>query len=241
MQITGSTLKWIAMGTMVVDHLAAVVLMPAYGISFNGSFDLAGALAGGGIGLLCYVMRLIGRLAFPIFCFLLVEGLIHTHSRPRYLRNLVLLAIASEMPFDLCLRGELVAVDVQNTIWTLVLGFLLCVVIDDCAQAFAPTPALVLKCAAVPIFMALAMLLGTDYDAFGVALIMLLYLLRNNRREQCAYGGFVCLYELSAPLAFVPIYFYNGERGRQNKWFFYIIYPTHLLFLYAIRWWWLGW
>lgn len=193
------------------------------------------------MGILCYTMRLIGRLAFPIFCFLLVEGLVHTHSRPRYLRNLLLLAIASEIPFDLCLRGLPLAADVQNTIWTLVLGFLLCCVIDRCGQVFTGTQALVLQAAVVPIFMALAMLLHTDYDAFGVALILLLYLLRSKRREQCLYGGAVCLYELSASLAFVPIYFYNGQRGRQNKCFFYIFYPTHLLLLYALRWWWLGW
>ena len=241
MQITGSTLKWLAMVTMVLDHLAAVVLMPRYGIAFNGSFDFSTAASYGAMGVLCYSMRLIGRLAFPIFCFLLVEGLVHTHSRSLYLRNLLVLALVSEVPFDLCVRAQCIAPDVQNTILTLVLGFLLCCALDACDQLLPYGQALVLKLCAVPIFMALAALLGTDYDAFGIGLIVLLYLLRRNRKEQCLAAAVVCFYELSASLAFVPIYFYNGQRGRQNKWFFYVFYPAHLLVLYGLRRLWLGW
>lgn len=240
MRIKGSTLKIIAMLSMVIDHLAAVVLMPSVGLF--GGLEFGEARALGGAALFLYGMRQIGRLAFPIFCFLLVEGLVHTRSRRRYLRNLVVLAILSEIPFNLCISGGLIDLSHQSTIWTLVIGFIACTGLDR-LDATQPEPGLALKKAAlVGAFMILAYVLQTDYDAFGVAFIVLLYLLRDSRTEQCVIGGIVCLFgEAAAALAFIPIYFYNGERGKQPKWLFYVFYPTHLLVLYFTRLWWLGW
>lgn len=240
MKIQGSTLKWIAMASMICDHIAAVVLLPVLGIFTF--LDLEDAWAMGEGALLCYGMRQIGRLAFPIFCFLLVEGLSHTHSRKKYFRNLLLLAIVSEIPFNLCISGDIVYLDSQSSIWTLVIGFLTCCGLDwlDTKQA---RQSLVLKKAAlVGVAMLFAWCIHADYDAFGVAFIVLLYLLHDNRTEQCLMAAFVCLFgEAAAALAFIPIYFYNGERGKQPKWLFYVFYPTHLLVLYFTRLWWIGW
>ena len=98
------------------------------------------------------------------------------------------------------------------------------------------------KSALLGVMMVLAWLFKTDYAAFGVALIVLLYILRSNRTEQCLLGGIVCLFgEPAAALAFLPIYLYNGERGKQLKLLFYAFYPVHLLVLYFTRLWWLGW
>ena len=80
---------------------------------------------------------------------------------------------------------------------------------------------------------ALAELLHTDYGAFGVALIVLLYLLRDKKKSLCILGAFCCAWETTSPLAFLLIWFYNGQRGRQPKWFFYWFYPVHLL-LYSM-------
>ena len=82
----------------------------------------------------------------------------------------------------------------------------------------------------------IAELLHTDYGAFGVALIMVLYFMRTDRVKQCFLGAFISLWEgmITTILAFVPIYYYNGSRGRQVKWFFYWFYPVHLLLLYMI-------
>ncbi|MDO4923952.1 MAG: TraX family protein [Peptococcaceae bacterium] len=240
MKINGSTLKWFAMASMVIDHLAAVVLMPAFGIFTV--LTLGDAWQLGNDAALCYGMRQIGRIAFPIFCFLLVEGLVHTHSRGAYLRNLIVLAVVSEMPYNLCRTGNLIDFSEQSTIWTLVLGFLTCCGLDWLDAKSAPQPLALKKAALVGAAMLLAWFLNTDYDAFGVAFIVLLYLLRNSRTEQCMIGAIVCLFgEAMAALAFVPIYFYNGQRGKQPKWLFYAFYPTHLLVLYFTRLWWIGW
>ena len=198
MTVKGSTLKWIAIVTMFIDHLAAVVLMPAWGI--------AGPL----------------RLAD--------------------LRNLLLLAVVSEIPFDLCISGRAVYGVHQSTICTLVLGFLACWGMDWLEDHTTPTYLPIKKSALLGVLMVLAWLFKTDYAAFGVVLIVLLYILRSNRTEQCLLGGIVCLFgETAAALAFLPIYLYNRERGKQLKLLFYAFYPIHLLVLYFTRLLWLGW
>lgn len=240
MKVQGSTLKWIAMLSMVIDHLAAVVLMPIFGV-FE-SLSLSEAWTLGNAAFLTYTMRQIGRLAFPIFCFLLVEGLVHTHNRLLYLRHLLVLAIVSEIPFDLCISGKMMDFSYQNTIWTLVLGFLVCCGLDWLDEQRMSKQLVLKKALLIGVAMIFAYAVQTDYDAFGVAFIVLLYILRENQTEQCILGAIVCLFgEPAAALAFIPIYFYNGKRGKQKKWLFYVFYPSHLLVLYLIRLWWLGW
>ena len=116
--------------------------------------------------------------------------------------------------------------------WTLALGVLAMALLqksEDADGNAAWTGRLAaLGCAVV------AQLAGTDYGAIGVALIVALYLTRNSRQKQCILGAVLMLWEVSAPLAFVLLWFYNGERGRcpqWAKWAFYGFYPVHLTLL----------
>ena len=82
-----------------------------------------------------------------------------------------------------------------------------------------------------------ALLLSTDYHAIGVIIICALYLTRNDRKRQCIVGAVMFAFELTAPLAFVFIWFYNGERGRCSKALqkcFYWFYPVHIAVLAVI-------
>lgn len=108
--ITGSTLKIIALATMLTDHIGAVVL---------GRMELTGALL-----YAYYIMRIIGRTAFPIFCFLLAEGFRHTGSKTRYALRMLVFALVSEIPFDLAVRGEAFDFSYQNVFFTLFIGLL---------------------------------------------------------------------------------------------------------------------
>ena len=81
----------------------------------------------------------------------------------------------------------------------------------------------------------LAELLRTDYAGVGVLVILAMYLTRDDKRVQMVVGGIALLFiEPFALLGLIPIYFYNGERGRGMKYFFYAFYPVHLLILYCL-------
>lgn len=117
--ISGSTVKIIAVAAMLIDHTAAVVLIRQ--IVSNG-YDSSILLP------LYNIMRLIGRLGFPIFCFLLVEGFRRTRDVRKYALRLGVFALISEIPFNLALTGSLWASRYQNVYFTLFLGlFTLCV------------------------------------------------------------------------------------------------------------------
>ena len=89
---------------------------------------------------------------------------------------------------------------------------------------------------AIAVSAAAAELLQTDYGASGVLLIFILYKMRADRFMQCVFGGAVMSWEITAPIAFVLLYKYNGiRRQKYLKYFFYAFYPAHLLLLYWVR------
>ena len=411
--LSGEMLKWLAIVTMLIDHIGACLIEggilnlrdPANAVLINVSetsrhwymIDLA--------------LRLVGRISFPLFCFLLVEGFIHTRNIRRYLLRIGIFAILAEVPFDLAVGGRVFEPAYQNVMWTLLLS--LCALIplqeidkrtisaktaqqngafaglkslfgknnaaasggtrknassDNAASAsatssgssarltsakrlslyeqmnvsraaqasgmtaaeyereqekrrraeaaeqeklekekrareekeqltaaeadpsdpsfvnhmaadqtvsavkaslkasgagdsasanstadlasetvsvkqpvqkqFAIWQAWLLRALVISVFCVIALFVKSDYSFFGVALTAFLYLLRADRMMQCAVGAFSCSWEPSAMLAFVPVYFYNGKRGKHAdalRYAFYAFYPVHLLILGLIR------
>ena len=114
--ISGSTLKLIAIVSMLIDHTAATVIR-ALLISASPDWQP-------GLRTLYSVSRDIGRLAFPIFCFLLVEGFLHTRNPKKYAGRLFLFALISEIPFDLALQSGWFDPGKQNVYFTLLIGLL---------------------------------------------------------------------------------------------------------------------
>ena len=226
--ISGSMLKWVAVLIMAIDH-AGAGLLEAYVMNAWGSSPLGSAFLEKWDELLMVdqVIRTIGRPAFPIFCFLLVQGFVHTRNVKKYAVRLGIFALASEIPFDLALRVTPFYWKHQNVFFTLLIGLLAVWFMKSFNNRLWARVSGLLAGAA------LAELLGTDYGAFGIALIVLLYLLQDKRAWQCILGAICCAWETTAPLAFILIWFYNGKRGRQPRWFFYWFYPVHLL-LYAL-------
>ena len=199
---SGTALKTIACITMLVDHIGAScieagILTPG----LDAGTLSQDALSAYPLYRLDMVLRFTGRLAFPLFCFLLVEGFVHTHNVKGYLGRLVLFGLLSEVPFDLAFFRTPFDPSAQNVYWTLALA----------------------AC--------------TDYHAIGVIIICALYLTRADRKRQCLVGALLFLFELTAPLAFVLVWFYNGQRGACSplqKKAFYWFYPVHLLVLAGI-------
>lgn len=219
---SGTTLKYIACGTMLLDHIGASCIESRYSYY---------AAAPSALVTLDLVLRLIGRLAFPIFCFLLVEGFLHTHSLRQYAGRMLAFALVSELPFDLAFFHSPFYWGHQNVYWTLFFGLCALGCLRHCGERSAPG-----------IFSALALavlaeLLRTDYGAIGVLLIVVLYITRASRPLQCLSGAVAVCYELPAPLAFLPVSLYNGQRGRCSRaeqWAFYLFYPAHLAVLACI-------
>lgn len=200
-------LKLFACVIMLIDHIGAILLPNVI------------------------MLRIIGRLSFPIFCFLIVQGYIHTRDVKKYFIRLVLFALISEIPYDLAFFGR-VNFGQQNVFFTLALGLFVIIVIDR-ANKIVSYIAFILACA-------LAYILKTDYDLFGVLLIMMLYLVRGKKILEAitvfATNVGLCVgIQRYASIAMFPIALYNGKKGPSLKYFFYIFYPVHLLILYLIR------
>lgn len=229
---SGNAIKIIAVTTMLIDHIGAGVLHPYVSQNYdmlagNGSLD--GFLA------LYTIFRTIGRIAFPIFCFLLVEGFVHTRDVRKYGFRLFLFSLISEAPFDLLFFGTWFYPFAQNVYVTLFIGL---VVLAGCRYCGYDS---VKKMVVVAAGCAAAWFLKSDYDMTGILMIVILYEFKSDARYQTIAGGVIAalasrVYFCAAVLAFIPIRMYNGTRGRMNlKYFFYWFYPVHLLVLYLIQ------
>lgn len=259
--LTGYHLKLIALITMLIDHIAAVVIWRVYAASFaiTGSMQTSDFM---GDKLIVWVaenqeivysvyeiMRYIGRMAFPIYCFLLVEGFLHTRSVSKYTIRLFVFALISEIPFDLAIAGEWWSLEYSNVFFTLVIGLLLIWALSYIEKFYAFWKEKNwdkflgnLICTALGGFGAIVlgafaeMVLKTDYGFAGVIAIATLYMLR-----QFKEGAFVIAIvllsalssstEILALLMLFPLMKYDGTRGKNIKYLFYAFYPVHLLIL----------
>lgn len=241
--ISGSTLKLIAVITMIIDHTAAGILGRYLMISGIGSLDVNNMTAieqwmlqNAQLYSIYNIMRMIGRIAFPIYCFLLVEGFEHTRNRTKYAARLLLFAAVSELPFDLLFNGKILEFGYQNVFFTLFLGLAVMMGLQWVEEHMSGRPLVSTLLIVVVIVagMMAAKFAKTDYAEIGVMCIVVIYLFRKKKVWQIVAGCIVFAWELTAPLAFVPIGFYNGKRGWNLKYFFYLVYPVHLLLLYLI-------
>lgn len=221
--ISAAVLKWIAVVSMVTDHFACAVYPCLAGHSTE----------------VYHILRGIGRIAFPIYCFLLVEGFFHTKNVWKYLGNLLLFAAVSEIPFNMAVFGHVFYPQGQNVYCSLALGICAMLLLRR-FDGFLVWQ-LLAQGAVTAVFLFLGEFLEVDYHWKGIAFIILFYYLRKPRIRQevtAAVGAAAfCVYERAAVFSFFPLYFYNGKRGRQAKYVFYVIYPLHLLLFGVLRLW----
>ena len=213
-------LKLVACITMLGDHIGAVF--------FPGS-----------------ILRIVGRMAFPIYCFLLTEGVRHTRNPGRYGFRLLVGMVLSELPFDLLFFGGW-NWGKQSVMVTLMIGFLYCV-------TAVRIPGLAHRMLILLPFAFLGELLKVDYGGWGVAMIGMFLLTRGKPGQQSfwllgiswaisratvAIGSLKVLLQPFALLAMIPISLYKGRKISGNVWIqrlFYLFYPAHLVLLYLLR------
>ena len=220
-------LKLIACVTMLIDHAGAVFVSPMEHYS------------------LYYAMRIIGRLAFPIYCFLLTEGVAHTKNPVKYGLRLFVGVLLAEIPFDLALFGGFTW-NYQSVMVTLLLGFGMALIMNRLDRT---------KLVPVIAFAFLAELFRTDYGAWGIFMIAIFVMTRErkDRNNLQIIGMLIICYfmnsaavsiygvrvpiELFAVLALIPVFLYTGKKSTTSKAVqtgFYLFYPVHLAVLYLI-------
>ena len=213
--LSGSALKVIAMISMVIDHVA-LYLMDDSTVLYE-------------------TMRCIGRIAFPVFAFLIAVGFIHTRSRYRYFFTLLGFAVISEMPWYLLNGTD----GTHNVMFTLALGVATLMVLENLLQR-----SLVLGFLWTLGMAGLAFWLGVDYEWGGILVIVIFYLFNvYGHSFQYSRGmQFFCTFVLmihyggiGAIMACMILYVYNGTRGFVQgsiaQYGFYAFYPIHLIVL----------
>ncbi len=216
-------LKYIAVIAMVIDHFAHFFLADIWGTP------------------LYITCRFIGRLTAPIMCYFLTEGFIHTSSRKKYFLRLLIFALISQVAFDF-INGETILDLHFSMIYTLLCCFTMLCAIEYFKNVF-------LKIISILLFMLLAY--NGDWGSMAPIWVLGFYVFRHNIFLQLipyalisgyrVFSLFSAYWErslapalmMSGLLLFIPvILLYNGKAGKKNafnKWFFYVIYPAHLI------------
>lgn len=238
------TLKLIACFTMLIDHFTTIFVprntTPLFHVTLlNYNLDVTWYTIG----------RIIGRISFPIFAFLIVEGFFHTRNRMKYLRRLLLFAIISEIPYDYAFWGFpntnlSILLFRQNVFFTLAIGLLTIMIYDNIKNRMLGNTMWMTILGVLTIVggTGLLYLIRSDYFdlGYGVLLIVGFYLAYGNRNLRLLL--FILLVgflrgdvEFLAILAAPFLYYYNGERGTKRfQYAFYIFYPLHLIILQGI-------
>lgn len=222
-------LKLIACISMLIDH---------FGVSIVRQLNTPWMID------LYYVCRIIGRFAFPIYCFLLVEGMRHTRNPGKYILRLAIGILLAELPFDLLFEGGFTW-DYQSVMVTLTLGAMMLLCMQKTDKKW-------LKILLAVPFAILARLAKCDYGSGGIVMIAVfalfdrlaiqtvaLWLVNRELLPTAAVRifGLVIRIQLLALLAQIPIGLYNGRKRSHSKalqWGFYLFYPLHLLILWMI-------
>lgn len=206
-------------------------------------------------------MTQVGRLAFPIFAFMTVEGYIHTSNFKKYMARLFVFALISEIPFNLMLSGRLVNPYHQNVLWTFLIGLSL-VYLNELARKKGKIWLMLLTAVSTT---ALGFVLGlitfVDYNAAGVLTVLVFYFFRGRKwwnfllqfaalyyinveylKGLCFdltfFGYQFTVVQQGLALFSLPIiWLYKGRRGKKTKvfqYFCYAFYPAHMLILWLI-------
>ena len=236
--LSAASLHILAMATMVLDHMWATVVP---GNTW---------------------MTLVGRLTFPIFAFLIAEGLTHTRDAKAYRRRMLVAAILSEIPFNLMCASSPIYPFHQNVLWTFLIAMYMIAMTERAKERGGGLWAAAVGIAAVILGMLLGTVAMVDYFGAGVAMVMLFYFARGRRWYHFAlqaagmyylnvemlkglyypvtlFGHEFEFYQQSlALLALIPIWLYRGQQGHHSKVFrfvCYAFYPVHMLILAAVR------
>jgi len=232
--ITSSALHILAMAFMLCDHLWARVVPGNDWLTW------------------------VGRLAFPIFAFMIAEGYAHTGNVKKYAKRLLILALLSEIPFNLMYSSSFIYPFRQNVIWTFLIALGLIHFIETIRKKGKLWLTIPVAAVAALFATALGYIAMTDYFGAGVLTVLTFYFFRQ-KKWWCLIGQMLCLWYINvemlsglyypvevfgisfnlvqqsiAMLSLIFIWLYNGKKGYNAKWFrnfCYGFYPLHMLII----------
>ena len=223
--LTMRELKIIAYVTMLIDHIGAIIvirlLQNYHMLNLPISYE--------SLRIFYMGLRLIGRIAFPIFCFNIVEGYLKTRDIKKYIFRLLIFALVSEIPFDLALYETPFYWGYNNVIWNLLIGLLCIFWSEKLARNNHLLTIIIFALGG-----ALATIIKSDYYYFGVLFVYLFYVTKGNDFARNISMGIATSWEITGPLALIPIQKYNGQKGMSTGRWLYWFYPAHFLMLYGI-------
>lgn len=206
-------------------------------LNLTGGTDLMAALnAEGGmvIATAALILQAVEGLAVPIFSFLLVEGAVHTADFGKYLLRVAGLAVGAELPYNFAMTGKLLDFSSRNPVFSMALALVL-------IWFFRRYEGKSFKNIAIKILVTVcavmwAKMLRIAHGDFCVVLVAVLWVVRNKPNFRNLFGGcaamLCCLlspFYLVAPMGFMIVHFYNGEKGPSSRLFNYLVYPAALV------------
>lgn len=222
----GAQLKYVAFISMLIDHVNNALITPYLD----------------GTGFLLYlsnIFSVLGRIAFPIFVFFIVEGFFKTDSRKKYLMALLIFGVISEVPFDMFTSKTFFSPYWNNILFTLALCLVTIWIIDTLKEKiYNKILWYVVSVVIVGIFGFLAMELSLDYDYHAIVVAYIFYIFYDKPILGAGLGYLSIIKELYSFIGFAMTLTYNGERGKQYRWINYFFYPVHLLILGLLRFYW---
>lgn len=232
---TGAQLKRIAVASMVIDHVGSYVIRDWFMLSNYNTITSETAALQMFFYWIIKICDVLGSVAFPVYCFLVAEGFFYSKDPKKYALRMFAFAALAEIPFNLVHQMQIWYPDLQNVMFTLAVSILTLYAASISDSKFAGSnyqPSV--RILIVILGMGLAYLLRGEYVFLGVLAISLFYYLRAYRYLRLLAFVPLAVPSLWSLLAIPVILLYSGKRGKQNKYFFYVFYPAHFLFIYAI-------
>ena len=209
----GAQLKYIAFISMLIDHVNNALITPF----LNGKGFLLH---------LSNLFSILGRIAFPIFVFFIVEGFFKTSNRKKYLITLLLFGVISEVPFDMFTSKVFFDPYWNNIMFTLALCLITIWIIDAVKDKISNKVLWYsISIVVVGISCAVAMALSLDYDYHAIIVAYIFYIFYDKPILGAGLGYLSIIKELYSCLGFAMTVTYNGERGKQNTGINYLFYP----------------
>ena len=223
--LNGAQLKYIAFASMLIDHINKALIWP----------NLEG---GGVLQFISSIFDVIGRIAFPLFSFFIVEGFFRTHDKKKYLLHLLFFAVISEIPYDMFSSKVILEFRLNNVLFSLALSLISVWILDEFRKRYEDKLGkfwILISIPLLSIMFFVSNFVSGDYDFHAIMTAFVFYLLYER-----PVAGAICAYltivkEVWSILGFGLTILYNGEKGNQNKIFNYLFYPVHLFILGLLR------